>query len=109
AIARERRRFGWAPAACSAMTDENAPAREVRRAAHEIEIARERIERGMRLELRARDSLRLPRLDEKRRRRTRRAGRRAQHPQRDRQLFHRIPPCQLLLSLASYASMELIA
>src|SRR5262245_16537276 len=51
AIASECSRLGNRPAAAGAMTDQNPPTDELFRAAHEIEIGMQRIERAMRFEL----------------------------------------------------------
>src|SRR5262249_41903207 len=63
AVAGERRRLRLRPAARGAVTDEDAPALERRRAPHEIEVAVARVERRVGFELRARDPGGLPRHD----------------------------------------------
>src|SRR4029079_16381025 len=70
AVAGERRWLGIGPTGRRATADEDAPALERGGAAHEVELARARIERRVRLEEWARDPRRLPgpdlRLEERR-------------------------------------------
>ena len=51
-IEREVRRLGLRPARRGAAADEKSPTLEGRRAAHEVELTRDRIEGGVRLPLR---------------------------------------------------------